>query len=164
VELRAPDGRRLATTQTGSSGGFSFTLAPPESGTYTIAAIGSPEVTGTFDLVLRPRLVLALGRRRGRGADAPVRAGRDGTLVVSGHLTPEAQAAGKRVRLDYQSRLGTWLPAEDVLADTAGTFTFRYRFGVQATPVLGRMRVVVPEDAGWPFAAVSSAPFRVLVG
>jgi hypothetical protein len=68
------------------------------------------------------------------------------------------------VRLEYRARLGGWLPAQDVLADTTGTFNFRFRFGVQVHPVLGRMRVVVPEDAGWPFAAVSSAPFRVLVG
>jgi hypothetical protein len=152
VALRSPSGRVVAQDPTDGAGHFEVPYA-----------IGRR--TGWSLLPLAPA----------RGAEVPVRlpaqvvvrahvAGprEGGVLLVRGRILPAL--AGKLMQLEWEVARGRWRPLVQTRTRSGGAYSLGYHFRRSGAAYAVRMRVVAPQDRGWPFPSARSSGFVVRVG
>jgi hypothetical protein len=152
VALRSPSGRVVAQAPTDGAGHVEVPYA-----------IDRP--TGWSLLPLAPA----------RGAEVPVRLPAQvvvrahaaspregGVLLVRGRIVPAL--AGKLVQLEWEVARGRWRPLVQTRTRSGGVYRIGYRFRRTGAAYAVRMRVVAPEDRGWPFPTATSSRFVVRVG
>jgi hypothetical protein len=140
-ELRLPAGSsRHVAVRFGGGGGF------------------APSSTGPLDLRVRAAVSLTATPTRLRTGDVVDLRG----LVRSGPA--RIPARGKLVAIQYLERAsGEWSPALVDRTDARGRFDIHYRFRYITGAARIRLRATALPEAGWPYAAGSSAPVTVEV-
>jgi len=109
ITLLEPNGGSRASIWPGYSGKFSFRFRPRVSGTYRLSTLGGRGPSATFNLRVRPIVIVnpaLLVTQGSRNRVVPMRAGR--RIVVSGWARPKASTRSGRVQLQYQSK-GRWV-------------------------------------------------------
>ncbi len=152
IVLRDSGGVWSAGGRTAHDGSFSLSAMLGRGGKWTISAVGSPGLSKLLTIQVHAKLVSNLASRTLRQGEG---------LVVRGRLVPGPLAANKLLQLQWRDGR-QWRPVANVTANASGNFEVRYRFhrgGGYSVP----MRLVVPGERGWPFAAIIGAPVAIRV-
>jgi hypothetical protein len=155
----APERERVLTDR---SGRFSLPLSPRTSRRVVVSFHGGGGFAATRHkpLALRVRAAVSL-------AAVPSRLRTGQSVTLSGRVRPGAAripARGKLVTVQYLERAsGRWRPALVVRTGARGRFKARYRFRYITGAARIRLRATALPEAGWPYAAGSSAPVTVEV-
>ncbi|HVX33193.1 MAG TPA: carboxypeptidase-like regulatory domain-containing protein, partial [Solirubrobacterales bacterium] len=155
----APGRRRVVTDRAGR---FSLRLPPGTSRRVLVAFHGGGGFAPAHrrSLALRVRAGVSL-------TAAPPRLRTGESVTLSGRVRPgpaRIPARGKLVTIQYLERAsGRWRPALVVRTGARGRFHARYRFRYVTGEARIRLRATALPEAGWPYAAGSSAPVTVTV-
>jgi hypothetical protein len=147
-------GRLTQQVTTGADGAFGFRATVGPGGVWWLArdARSARYPVAVFEVT--PKV----------GARMSIEAGSHGRrLAVTGLLGVGPHARGKRVQLQWKDPRSGWRPVADARTGSRGRFSFRYLFrrsgGYTVT-----LRVVVPQERGWPYRSAVTKPQAVRVG
>jgi hypothetical protein len=156
---RTPERQRVVTDRAGR---FALSLPPGTSRRVVVSFHGGGGFAAAHHepLSLRVRAAVSL-------AAVPSRLHTGQSVTLSGLVRPGAAripARGKLVTIQYLERAsGRWRPALVVRTGTRGRFKARYRFRYITGAARIRLRATALPEAGWPYAAGSSAAVTVEV-
>jgi hypothetical protein len=163
VVARGPRGVDLGKARTDSTGRFRVSFRTTRSGTYSIVAVGRPEVGGRAYVAVRP--TVAVDRRlisSSAYSDQMIALRPGRWIVVSGTAAPRRLMAGRAVQLQYRSGR-EWLPVgAPTTVNSRGRWVLRYRVA-RPGRVSVLMRVVLPGPRRLGFAQGMTSPFVVRI-
>jgi hypothetical protein len=158
LRIRGATSQRIAVIGTDNSGRFTFKALRGPSRTLRFRYPGTAIIRARateVDLRVKASSTIGVNRRRVVNGEDIVLRGR-----VRGGPLP---AVGKLVQLQAYSR-GRWLTfATPRASRKTGRWSYRYRFTATRGTVAYRLRVRIPQEAGFPYISGVSRVVRVLV-
>ena len=152
---------RTTTVVTGSDGSFVLTLPPGPSRTTTARYAGSNQLgRAATELRSTTRSRISFNRSPSRALNGQ-RVHMYGRVHSEGALIP---GGGKLVAIQYLDTRGhdTYRTIALVRTDTAGYYSYYYRFKSITRPTRIRFRSVAESEATWPFTRRGSVKSRTV--